>query len=380
MNIASRFMRRLILAAAAWAVLSPVLQAQCDPVVYTSAGTASGSGFDYSFNQFDQSLGALTSVTIQYGYSSSAYLTGQNCGSCSNLRGVYCGYEELRWPGNGLARWNWLTCRDFALSTGGSVSGILAGGVDGQGQRSLSSASEMSPFIGSGQVGMHTSSDFDVRMLCASTPCPPPPIPATQAACANVSPLTCFAVNGLSRTSSTVVTITYRYQPGLAITTQPVSRAACTGGGAEFTVSAEGVGTPTYQWVWQPTGGGAVLLSDGVVASLGSVSGTHTDHLSVSGITATGGIVRCTVNNGCGIIGSANARLYVNVADQGRTGGVAGADGQLDNNDFIVFIDNFFAHRTSADIGIQGGLFGTDGAFDNNDFIAFVNAFFLNCS
>ena len=66
-------------------------------------------------------------------------------------------------------------------------------------------------------------------------------------------------------------------------------------------------------------------------------------------------------------------------ADVGSAGGVAGADGLLDNNDFIVFINNFFAQAPSADVGIQGGLPGADGQWDNNDFIVFINQFFGGC-
>ncbi|MFT3686899.1 MAG: GC-type dockerin domain-anchored protein [Phycisphaerales bacterium] len=66
-------------------------------------------------------------------------------------------------------------------------------------------------------------------------------------------------------------------------------------------------------------------------------------------------------------------------ADLGRQGGVTGADGSLDNNDFIAFISFFFNADPHADMGRQGGLPGRDGQFDNNDFIAFINAFFAGC-
>ena len=67
-------------------------------------------------------------------------------------------------------------------------------------------------------------------------------------------------------------------------------------------------------------------------------------------------------------------------ADVGSAGGVAGPDGLLDNNDFIAFIDLFFAQSPGADRGEAGGLPGSDGAFDNNDFIVFINQFFDGCS
>jgi hypothetical protein len=66
-------------------------------------------------------------------------------------------------------------------------------------------------------------------------------------------------------------------------------------------------------------------------------------------------------------------------ADVGKVGGLAGADGLLDNNDFIVFIDFFFNADLRADRGSTGGLPGSDGAWDNNDFIVFIDQFFEGC-
>jgi hypothetical protein len=66
-------------------------------------------------------------------------------------------------------------------------------------------------------------------------------------------------------------------------------------------------------------------------------------------------------------------------ADVGSVGGFHGADGILDNNDFIVFIDLFFAGDLTADFGRTGGLPGGDGILNNNDFIAFIDAFFNGC-
>jgi glucose/arabinose dehydrogenase len=66
-------------------------------------------------------------------------------------------------------------------------------------------------------------------------------------------------------------------------------------------------------------------------------------------------------------------------ADFGKQGGLAGPDGVLDNNDFIVFIDFFFTQNGRADVGMQGGLPGADGLFDNNDFVVFIARFFAGC-
>ena len=82
--------------------------------------------------------------------------------------------------------------------------------------------------------------------------------------------------------------------------------------------------------------------------------------------------------NICGTV-SAHAYVMVEPADVGESGGVRGRDGLRDNNDFIAFINLFFALDVAADLGTLGGLPGRDGAFDNNDFIAFIDAFFADC-
>ncbi|MDP1661378.1 MAG: GC-type dockerin domain-anchored protein [Phycisphaerales bacterium] len=65
------------------------------------------------------------------------------------------------------------------------------------------------------------------------------------------------------------------------------------------------------------------------------------------------------------------------VADVGSQGGIAPGDGRYDNNDFVVFIDAFFAGNNAlADVGGQGGVTTPDGTLDNNDFIVFIDAFF----
>lgn len=69
-----------------------------------------------------------------------------------------------------------------------------------------------------------------------------------------------------------------------------------------------------------------------------------------------------------------------NQADIASAGAVAGPDGLLNNNDFIFFIDRFFAQDPLADRGVAGGQAGQDGLFNNNDFIAFIDQFFAGCS
>ncbi|MFT3683636.1 MAG: GC-type dockerin domain-anchored protein [Phycisphaerales bacterium] len=73
------------------------------------------------------------------------------------------------------------------------------------------------------------------------------------------------------------------------------------------------------------------------------------------------------------------SRLGCGPADVGSAGGAPGPDNALNNNDFIAFINFFFAGDARADFGRAGGQPGADGAYDNNDFIAFINAFFAGC-
>jgi hypothetical protein len=107
----------------------------------------------------------------------------------------------------------------------------------------------------------------------------------------------------------------------------------------------------------------------------------------IAGATATGyslgpaavstsGVYTCRVANACGSVVSQASRVTVLQPDVGVTGGVAGSDGALDNNDFVVFIDAFFNASPMADLGRQGGVHGGDGVFDNNDFVAFIDLFF----
>jgi len=66
-------------------------------------------------------------------------------------------------------------------------------------------------------------------------------------------------------------------------------------------------------------------------------------------------------------------------ADVGSIGATPGPDHVLDNNDFIVYVDMFFAHDPAADRGSTGGEPGSDGMWDNNDFVVFIDQFFTGC-
>jgi predicted Zn-dependent protease len=134
-----------------------------------------------------------------------------------------------------------------------------------------------------------------------------------------------------------------------------------------------------------------VVVNDGVHAMTevgGQVSllaGLHTFKVEYFNGSAPGGLIARWQGPGIAkaVIPAANLfRLPVqcNAADVGGQGGAHAPDGVLDNNDFIVFIDYFFAHDARADLGSQGGIPGANGVWDNNDFVVFINVFFSPCN
>ena len=115
------------------------------------------------------------------------------------------------------------------------------------------------------------------------------------------------------------------------------------------------------------------------------LAGWHTLKVEYFNAAAPSGLIARWQGPGIAktVIPAANlARLPLacNAADLGGAGGVAGADGQLDNNDFIAFINLFFVPDLQADLGRAGGLTPGDGLLDNNDFIAFISYFFSPCN
>lgn len=87
----------------------------------------------------------------------------------------------------------------------------------------------------------------------------------------------------------------------------------------------------------------------------------------------------CAIGNACVQTITPPTRLLVDPADVGAAGGLPARDGRKDNNDFVVFVDLFFARDTRADLGSAGGVLGFDGQFDSNDFVVFVDQFFTWC-
>jgi hypothetical protein len=115
---------------------------------------------------------------------------------------------------------------------------------------------------------------------------------------------------------------------------------------------------------------------------LGANTATYT---FANRLPADSGLYDCVLSTTCGnaVTTTCNVRLYntCGPADIGSQGGVYDScgDGYLDNNDFVVFINFFFAHDPIADRGVQGGVPGQDGLFDNNDFVVFIDQFFAGC-
>jgi hypothetical protein len=134
-------------------------------------------------------------------------------------------------------------------------------------------------------------------------------------------------------------------------------------------------------------GGGQQL----VVTSTGGVLAPDSYTLTVAqsatdvaaGLQLDGEVVGGVLPSGNGVAGGATAVTFTvdgcGAADVGAQGGAAHADGLLDNNDFVVFIDLFFSSSATADVGSQGGVAGADGVWDNNDFVVFIDRFFAGC-
>ena len=116
------------------------------------------------------------------------------------------------------------------------------------------------------------------------------------------------------------------------------------------------------------------------------LNGQNSPVLRITNATALdSGLYDCVISNTCGNAVTTPCNVTIaftcGPADVGAAGGVYTpcGDGLLDNNDFIAFIDLFFAASPIADRGSAGGFPGTDNSWDNNDFIVFINQFFEGC-
>ncbi|HZW08052.1 MAG TPA: immunoglobulin domain-containing protein, partial [Phycisphaerales bacterium] len=162
---------------------------------------------------------------------------------------------------------------------------------------------------------------------------------------------------------------------------QPDEQTVCDRQDAVFTIAAVSSNAMTYRWKRNN-----VPLVDGPTPHGSTIVGAALPMLRVQQSTYQDeGIYTCTATNTCTAVTSDGARLIIGgcscgPADLGRTGGIPGADGALDNNDFVVFVDLFFQQHPAADFGTTGGVPGADGAFDNNDFVVFIDVFFAGCA
>jgi hypothetical protein len=162
----------------------------------------------------------------------------------------------------------------------------------------------------------------------------------------------------------------------LKLDQQPVSQiSSCPGMPATLSVAASGAGPFTYQW-----------RRNGVPLTASTIPSAATAALTLScPQAADSGVYDVLVTAPCGSLlstaSSVNIIHQCSPADIGVQGGGVSAcgDGRLDNNDFVAFIDAFFAGLPIADLGQQGGVPGADGAIDNNDFVVFIDLFFHGC-
>jgi hypothetical protein len=143
-------------------------------------------------------------------------------------------------------------------------------------------------------------------------------------------------------------------------------------GAGVFTLTAGGYAATPVSYLWRRNSQ-PLLNQTSPVLSISAVS------------SEDNGLYDCVISNTCGNAVTTpcavNITFACGVADIGAQGGVytSCGDGVLDNNDFIVFIDLFFAASPIADRGVQGGVPGSDSAWNNNDFVVFVDQFFAGC-
>lgn len=167
------------------------------------------------------------------------------------------------------------------------------------------------------------------------------------------------------------------------ISVQPLDQSVSVGDSASFSVAATATSSLSFQWQRQVAPGLWRSLANGSDPVLGQVAGANASQLQISNSFAGTTLLRCLVETPCSGRFTRETTLVSSAgcgpADLGGEGAAEMADGILDNNDFIVFINYFFALDSRADLGGEGGAEGADGQFDNNDFIVFIGFFFQGC-
>ncbi|MGH7131326.1 MAG: GC-type dockerin domain-anchored protein [Phycisphaerales bacterium] len=161
-----------------------------------------------------------------------------------------------------------------------------------------------------------------------------------------------------------------------AISTDPTSVTTQKNQTAAFSTSATGT-TLAYQWKRNGT-----ALSNGAQSGIGTVSGATTANLSISSLAQTaGGSYTCTATNICGSATTSSATLIIacGSSDIAGLGTTVGADGQITQDDYILFNTWFFANDPRADIAGLGGNPGPDGQFTQDDVVLFLNGYVAGC-
>lgn len=174
-----------------------------------------------------------------------------------------------------------------------------------------------------------------------------------------------------------------------SVVTHPVTGSACGIASVVFRAEGAGAGPISYQWqVESPQMEGGWAWIEPVYWP----GDMRTRYLYIDNPDGSSSLrvvphmlddatrYRCVISDAFGSVATRPAALVLLSADVGGPGGVAGADGVMDNNDFVAFIAAFFEGRVWADLGSAGGVTGPDGALDTNDFVAFIGLFFDGCT
>ncbi|MCE2967288.1 MAG: GC-type dockerin domain-anchored protein [Phycisphaerales bacterium] len=128
-----------------------------------------------------------------------------------------------------------------------------------------------------------------------------------------------------------------------------------------------------FDLTWYSVDGGGEQVGAGDIVVFGTVGQGDVDQRAVGGgFTVVGGFWTIPF------------QPSVCPADIANTDGEPGADGAVDNGDFTLFFNAFFADisdpiRTSADIANTDGELPLDGVIDNGDFSLFFSVFFQGC-
>ncbi len=161
--------------------------------------------------------------------------------------------------------------------------------------------------------------------------------------------------------------------PGIG--TQPVSQDTCSSGVVSLAVSATGSGPLAYQWqveVAPPGSGIFANLADGPLVGVGTVNGSGTISLSLTGLVAGGsGTFRCVASNACGDATSSAAT--VSICDRPAD---TNCDGGVNLSDLSTLLTNF---GTAGGASQQQGDVNGDGDVNLTDLSLMLATFGVTC-